>query len=194
MFLYRVCADAGRHLGVSLASSWLILVSSWRHLGSSWLILAHLGDPWRHLGDPLGPLGGSLEPSWDPLGLSWGPLGAILGPPGVPWGDLGDPLGKQLSDVQKHIVLLKSTRSGIDIYEVCLSQTLIFFRCDPQKFEHVRHFGRHFCVSLERQRFFFRRKRSSERSVLLNSIVRMLSGCCPDGFRTRPDRTSRPRL
>ena len=41
---------------------------------------------------------------------------------------LRDPLGEQLSDVQKHIVLLKSTRSGIDIYEVCLSQTLIFFR------------------------------------------------------------------
>ena len=39
---------------------------------------------------------------------------------------LRDPLGEQLSDVQKHIVLLKSTRSGIDIYEVCLSQTLFF--------------------------------------------------------------------
>ena len=64
--------------------------------------------------------------------------------------------------MQKHIVLLKSTRSGIDIYEVCLSQTPIFFRCDPQKFEHVRHFGRHFCVSLERQRFCLRQKTSSD--------------------------------
>ena len=83
-------------------------------------LMAHLGTSW-----------GPLETPWNHLGDPWGLLGAILGPLGSPWGDLGDPLGKQFSDVQKHIVLLISDALRDRYLREVRFANLVFFRVRP---------------------------------------------------------------
>ena len=50
-------------------------------------------------------------------------------------------------------VICRSTFPGLDICEVCVSQTPIFFGFRSSLFEHVSRFGRPICVSPARQRF-----------------------------------------
>ena len=51
-------------------------------------------------------------------------------------------------------VICPSTFPGRGIYEVCVSQTPIFFGCRSSLFKHVSRFGRPICVSPARQRFW----------------------------------------
>ena len=127
-----------------MASSWLILASSWRPFGSSW---HHLGSSWRHLGSSwhilahLGTSWGPLETPWKGFGRSWGSLGKVT-----------------FGCAKTHRIIEIDALRDRYLRGVPFANTDLC-RCDPQKFEHVRHFGRHLCVSLERQRFCFRQKR-----------------------------------
>ena len=101
------------------------------------LLLGSLGGPWGTLGGPLGP-------TWEPLAGPCGTrriAGACTRRASASQKSLAPARDEQVppishvkfllvspcSDVQKPMVLVKSTRSGIDIYEKCVSQTLIFF-------------------------------------------------------------------
>ena len=68
---------------------------------------------------------------------------------------------KKLIEFRKSILLfrnapriLPSTFPGLEIYEVCVSQTPMFFGFRSSSFEHISRFGRQPCATLERQQFF----------------------------------------